>query len=538
MTMKDMREGIIPPAEFSKGIPPVVIVSGTNYEMGYQYSEQLAPKIYSLLKRLQTSCYSVYEEQTVINDMRVQLFFSEKYTPGFKEWLEGMSDGCKAMGYQVSVEEMMLIACFTSEFYERPTGDYPEEAKEYIEQFDCERNPKDHERNFCTTFAVSGKHTKDGKAIVAGIGGSAFEAIDRVILIAFPEDGFSYVTCSTIGKNHDQICLNTSGFGWVFSGNYSGLCDWSLMPEPVFHHLCQYGAGLEYTEKFVENVPRCGAFANFAMGDSEGKIGAIESNHEHFITRKAGDLNEPAEYFVNTNHFASPGTEDWNVELDGISWKEWNYPSLTRFATADAFLRDFTADNAMDIERVRTMYSSDDWFNPETKEWVRNDPGTDAYGSNLGYDGFDYTVQSVIVPEDMMIYLMQGTGSGTGMPAGSQGQFIELKMSDDPAAIAADMEARTFGIFGDARRELRIAINGSEKLQKDYLLREAFDALLDECYKEYELGQDRRAYAFMEAHDGSEDVKQYHRLLAEAMSHFAKAQVNGKRLLCELKRCV
>lgn len=138
----------------------------------------------------------------------------------------------------------------------------------------------------------------------------------------------------------------------------------------------------------------------------------------------------------------------------------------------------------------------------------------------------------------MMIYLMQGTGSGTGMPAGSQGQFIELKMSDDPAEIAADMEARTFGIFGDARRELRIAINGSEKLQKDYLLREAFDALLDECYREYELGQDRRAYAFMEAHDGCKDIKQFHRLLAEAMSHFAKAQVSGKKLLCELKRCV
>ena len=65
MTMKDMRGAIIPPANYSKGIPPVIIVSGTNYEMGYQYSEQLAPKIYSLLKRLQTSCYSVYEEKTL-----------------------------------------------------------------------------------------------------------------------------------------------------------------------------------------------------------------------------------------------------------------------------------------------------------------------------------------------------------------------------------------------------------------------------------------------------------------------------------------
>lgn len=538
MSTKDMRGAVIPPANNSNGIPPVVIVSGTNYEMGYQYSEQLAPKIYSLLKRLQTSCYAVYEEKTVINDMRVQLYFSEKHTPGFKEWLEGMSDGCKAMGYDVSVEEMMLIACFTSEFYERPTGEYPEEAKEYIEQFECEMNPKDHERNFCTTFAVSGKHTADGKSIVAGIGGSAFEAIDRVILIAFPTEGFSYITCSTIGKNHDQICLNSSGFGWVFSGNYSGPCDWSLMPEPVFHHLSQYSCGIEDVEKYVEALPRCGAFANFAMGDSEGKISAIESNHDHFITRKAGDLGEPAEYFVNTNHFASPGTESWNVELDGVSYKEWNYASLTRFATANAFLKEYTADNAMDVERVRMMYSSDDWFNPDTNEWVRNDPGTDAYGSNLGYDGFDYTVQSAIVPEDMMIYLMQGTGSGTGMPAGSQGQFVEIKLLDDPVEIAADMESRTFGIFADARRELRIAINGNEKLKNDYLLRTAFEELLDECYSAYELGQDRRAYAFMEKHDGNTDKIQLYRLLAEAMSHFARAQVKGKKLLCELKRSI
>ena len=112
--------------------------------------------------------------------------------------------------------------------------------------------------------------------------------------------------------------------------------------------------------------------------------------------RQPGDLSESAEYFVNTNHFAAPGTEDWNIEIDGVSYKEWNYPSITRFATADAFLKEYTTNNEMDIEHVRMMYSSDDWFNPDTKEWVRNDPGTDDYGSNLGYDGFDYTVQSAI----------------------------------------------------------------------------------------------------------------------------------------------
>ena len=90
---------------------------------------------------------------------------------------------------------------------------------------------------------------------------------------------------------------------------------------------------------------------------------------------------------------------------------------------------------------------------------------------------------------------MQGTGSGTGMPAGSQGQFIEIKMSDSPAEIAADMEIRTFDIFRDARRTLRIALNGNERLKNDYLLREAFETMLDECYSAYELGQDRRAYA-------------------------------------------
>ena len=127
--------------------------------------------------------------------------------------------GAETMGYETSVEEMMLIACFTSEFYERPTGDYPEETKDYLQQFDSKRNPKDNERYFCTSFAVSGKNTADGKAMAAGIGGSAFEAIDRVILMAFPKEGYSYITCSTIGKNHEQLCLNTSGLGWVFTGS-------------------------------------------------------------------------------------------------------------------------------------------------------------------------------------------------------------------------------------------------------------------------------------------------------------------------------
>lgn len=533
--MKDYKGINIPPAFNSEGIPPVVIVQGSNFEMGYQYGKQLAPKIYSLVKKLKTTLFTLYDDETVINDMRVEMYFSDKYTPGFRKWIEGMSNGCTDMGYDVTVEDMMLIAVFTSETYERPIGEYPKEVAEYIGQNLVHDNEKENERHFCTTFGVAGSNTKTGKSIIAGIGGSAFESIDRVILIAYPDEGYSYITCSTIGKNHDQMALNTAGLAWVFSGNYSGSCDWRLMPEPPFHHISQYCSSIEEVDKFVESVPRCGAFANFVLGNASGEISCIESNAEYFCTRKPGDLDETGDYLVNTNHFASKGAEKYNLNFEGMSWREWNYPSITRFATASQYLKEYTADNEMDIEHVCMMFASDDWYDPETEEWHYNDPGSDPVGSNMGFDGYDYTVQAAFEPENMMAYFMQGTGSGTGMPAGSKGQFIEIKMSDDPMETATHMEQNTFLIFAEARKKLRKAINGRKDVKENYLLRRAFEDLLDTSYAEYELGQDRRAYAFMERHGKTENMLQYNKLLAEAMSHFARAQVYAKTLIAETK---
>ncbi len=525
----------IPQIFHAEGVPPVVMVKGTNYEMGYQYAEQLAPQIWTVLAKLKTSLFPMYREEVVVNDMKVQQYFADKYTPGFREWQKGMCDGCAAMGYEVSMEDIMLIAVFTSEMYERPTGEYPAEAG--VGSADQTlKNEKEHERNFCTTFGVTGKCTKSGNSIIAGIGGSAFESIDRVILIAFPTEGYSFITCATIGKFHDQVGMNTSGMAWVFSGNYSGPSDWAMMPEPPFYHITQYCANADEVGNFIENMPRCGAFANFVIGTAQGDVTAIESNAEHFFMREPGHLNEPAEYVVNTNHFASPETQAFNVDLDGIDWKEWNYASITRFATASQYLSDYAVKGEMDMEKVREMFASDDWFDPDAKRWHHNDPGSDPYGSNNGFDGYDYTLQAAFEPATMTAYFMQGTGSGTGMPAGSTGQFVEIQLMDDSLEMAAVMQERTFSLFADARKELRKIINGSKEIQKNYLVRTAYEQLLDEAYLAYESGQDRRAHAFMLCHEGNADEADSLKLLGEAMSYFAKAQTTCKILINETKK--
>lgn len=472
-------------------------------------------------------------EEQIKRDMGVEQFFADKFDPQFREWQEGIAAGCKSQGYDITVEDLLLIAMFTSEFYVRPGGAYPDGFGENGEKLP-EGKSEIAERHFCNSLAATGKATPDGKPIVVGNGGSAYEAIDRVIIVAFPEKGPSYTFCGTIGKFQDQMGLNSEGFAWVFTGNYSRPdVDWGMMPEVNMHYLSQCCKTPEEAQDWLKSIPRCGACGNFVMSDKDGNISVVESNSDHFIVRKPGDLDEPYEFMVNTNYFAAKELIDKNVELDGLDWKEWNHQAIKRYATLWEYVSEAAGKGQVDVDFVRKIFASDDWYDPDTKTWHYNDQGADQGWSN-GLDGFDYTELTVLKPDALTAYFMQGTGTGTGMPAGSTGQFVEIKLGDDPMSMTRAMQERTFNIYVEARNKLRTVINRDKGLQRDYASRTAFENLLDEAYLEYERGMDRISFAYMNQYRKMGTSDDYLMLVGEAMSYFAKTQVYSRKLMTEL----
>ena len=135
----------------------------------------------------------------------------------------------------------------------------------------------------------------------------------------------------------------------------------------------------------------------------------------------------------------------------------------------------------------------------------------------------------------MTAYFMQGNGSGTGVPAGSMGEFVKLPLMDDPNDICEAMKMETFFVFYyRARDTYRRVLNASEVLQKDFASQVAFESMLDNAYTAYEKAVNRSSYAYMSKYEGGSE-EEYLSLISEALSYLAESQLYSKRMVTQLK---
>jgi hypothetical protein len=383
----------------------------------------------------------------------------------------------------------------------------------------------------CTAFAVTGSATPDGKTLIGISGGGVLEIVDRIILIAFPEEGHSYVTLTTPGRPVDQVALNGAGLAYVMTANFSDPTPWGVMPEIVWHYIVQYCGSIEEAGAYLEKtVPRSGAIGNFIMGDSTGEIAVFETNAECFFKRTPGVQGETAPFMVQTNHFASPETEKFNVG----GMEEWNYDSFTRFATCWEYVEAAAAKGGVDIAFIRNMFHSDDWYDPAEGVWHYNDPE-----AGLGFDKIDYTQNTVFAPLDLTAYFILGSGSGVGVPAEATGEFAKVQLGENPMGIADSMKWESFGMFNAARNLLRSEMNINAGLARDkrYLTdtaAQSIEAMLDEAWLEYERGMDRSAWAFEAELSGKPAVEQL-ALWGDAMSHYVRTQLLAQMVTARLE---
>ena len=98
----------------------VVVVSGSNHEMGVQYGEQAA----KLIAANRDATWDLLDDQldrdTVLKDIKVWTYYLEKYDPKLKDWLLGISDGCKNKGFEVSYVDLVALMVLPQELWARP----------------------------------------------------------------------------------------------------------------------------------------------------------------------------------------------------------------------------------------------------------------------------------------------------------------------------------------------------------------------------------------------------------------------------------
>ena len=205
-----------PPPYLSTGFPQVVVVSGTDYEMGVQYGEQTAPAIVHNVAIFKSRCYDAHGRDKVTKDMQVWNYYLEKHDPGYKDWLRGIVEGCRNKGYEVEYLDLVLLMVFPGEMWSRPKTPYPQETHIAWTGVSPDASSAGTFHS-CNTFAAKGAMTPDGKPIHAITSMAFTEAMDNVILLAFPKNGVSFVSQTYAGRVNSNYAMNSKGFAWTMT---------------------------------------------------------------------------------------------------------------------------------------------------------------------------------------------------------------------------------------------------------------------------------------------------------------------------------
>jgi hypothetical protein len=501
------------------GFPQVVVVSGTNYDMGVQYGEQTAHAIVHNLAIFKSKLYKAVTggENTVSEDMKAWNVYLKRYDPTLADWLNGISQGCKNRGYSVSYSDLVLLMVYPTELWARPTNPYPPEMKTTAQKVSLldRTNPLRPFHHSCNSFAATGAATPDGKPIHAITQMADTEMMDNVILLAFPKSGYSFVSQTYAGRVNANSAMNSKGFAWSMTAILSNKPVWGLT-EVYFHYLAQLVSSRADAVKYLQETPRGGVAGGFILSDPTG-IEAFETNANVFSRRSP---SAGKDFVVQTNHLVDPKLKAYNPP-----WLV-HLATYARYDTVFEYLTE-AAPGSVNFDFTKKLFASDDWYEKGAKTWHRNDPGA----PNLSNDHTSIN-ESIFHPSDLVAYLATGTPSGNGIPAYATGEYVKIKLSTDPVKVTDQADSYALSDYWKAADLFEKEMNKSPT--SSYLtipMISEIKRLLDKAMNAYSTGIDRAAYAYL-----TKNVQKSNALWGSALTGFAKAQLYAQEAVTILGR--
>jgi hypothetical protein len=493
-------------ASWTSETPPikVVVVSGTNYEMGVQYGEQAAELIavnrdvvWEILETKVVDFEGKQLDRSVIEkDIEVWTYYQKKYDPGLTHWFKGISKGCKNKGFEVSYADLVALMVYPQEVWARPGMPYPEETG--VEAAATSKNSTllatartdIRPRSSCTAFAATGNATPRGVPMVSITGGAMLEVVNYVILIAFPTDGERFVALTDAGRIANNVGMN-SKYGWVMPATVTDPRDcpssWGVTSEVYFHYLMQYCKSPKDAVKYLNKTPRGGVTGLFLFADNSGKVFVYEGGSCTSAIRKPGDLGENKDFIVSTNHFNDPSMTEYNLKdlADDLGFPLFpdTYP---RYATAFEKLS-LAQPGSIGVDFAKALWAANDWYDALSKTWytvpVPNDfsqvdPTNDTpyvcYVPGNLCEGGEY--QIIQLPAQKTAYLQLGIPQGASIqyywpedpkPTGEYTKWRLLDSIHKVASAASDDALRmlqtAWDSFGDKADTLEAADRHSLK---------------------------------------------------------------------------
>jgi hypothetical protein len=303
-------------------INPVVILQGSDFEMGYQYAQQLV-EIYGpwILQRKAGKTFS-QEDLACLRKWEEQL---NLYAPEILKLCEGWAAGAQALGIPMGYEDVVDIW----------TGHKPP-AQTYLGLGDGEpfMSPP-----YCSGAAAWGRATIDGQLVTVSTGDH--DCHHMATIIAFPETGNSFMI-TPFGATGDVPKLggiymfghpgmNSQGLAYVEHGGMPKMVE----PKETWGYGVRMGAAVFHILRFASSAREAqqmelampvgdvgsggfGSLGGFWADNSYGYI--IDSRKDPIIIHEAGDCGE-TDFLYAANHPLHPdsGQAPW-IQKDKEHW--------------------------------------------------------------------------------------------------------------------------------------------------------------------------------------------------------------------------
>ncbi len=488
-----------PPPE----VMPIIYLSGTEYEMGYQYGQQAGAYIEIVKDGLWASLLARYDKTEILD----KLTGYEAYVKGlsginYLEILKGIADGARDAGYDVTYEDVLAI------------------------NYQVELEWLPHPKSSCTNLAVWGGATADGKAIA----GSHFDFpwsnayTYRVIIVAYPAKGNAFISTAIAGMLGNNFLMNDKGL--VYMSNKSanartedidyGVSDFILGP-----YVAMTCSSAEEAKDTILSIKGTNGI-NRLLVDKNGGAYAVEATAALAKARAPGDFGEK-DYLITANHFVNPEMKEAQKPWEAIEY----YPaSWYRYQTAAKYIEDNYGN--IDVDTIMSILTSSKYW--DGTQWHYNAWWTGNTINRFGVWGGTVASQ-IAVPGEGTAYICTGNPGtpywSVGAP-GQTGQYVKLQLKDSPGATANTVKKAAFSEFLSLAK-LLTSLNLEKRLSVASIF--AIDEQLDLIREQY-----WRGVRYLVKASLTEDENSALKLYGEASTEFGKVQAGAKRLSDLLSR--
>jgi len=278
---------ILPP-----DILPVIFLSGSDYEMGYQYGLQAGKYIEINKEAAWASALENYSYDEVLKAIKINQYYIIEYTPENIEIMKGMADGARAAGCDINYTDIVLLNITIPDL----------KVSTYHEDAGKDNLPPE---KGCSVSSAWGSATKDGKLIGLDTLDGSGEARYGVILVVFPDNGNNYICGADAGEIGDHFLMNNKGLFFGNSGGGGsprkiddnfGICWATSMP-----HVVRFADNAIEAKDMISpwqiNTPE-----NFHFVDIYGNSFVVEKTSAIYAVRKSGDFGE-RDFMFSTNNY-------------------------------------------------------------------------------------------------------------------------------------------------------------------------------------------------------------------------------------------